>query len=561
MSATAVGQLLPLFVAVPLLTAGLIVVAGDRPRLHRAAVAVVLTAGMVAGALLTARSLDGSVVAVNVGGWPGGIAIGMAADMLSALMLVLTNGLTLVGARFAYGSRVANSMFFAPFLLILMAGVNGALLTADLFNLFVFIEVMLLPSYGLYVLSANRREPLRRVDGARLFVTLNLLTSTILVVGVAFLYAVTGSVNLAVLAGAAAQDDRAALAGAMVLFALSIKASLFPMHGWLSRAYPSTSPAVTGIFAALHTKVAVYALYRVYAVAFDLDARFLPLILTVSCVTLVLGALASAGEHGPRPVLAWQMVSGIGGILVGLGVASVQGLSAGLFYLVHHMVVMTCLLTATGAVEVRYGTGRLADLQGLARREPVLAAAFGVGALSLAGIPPFSGFPGKLALVVAGVEAGRTTTVVLLLLASLVTLWALLRVWNAWFLGEPVAPHGHRERLATAARPIAAAQGRHVQAAGARSSGAGSSTDVERTESWASSETLAAPTVVLPAAVGPGGDVRAPRIPWSLTAPAVLMAAATLALGLGAQGLVALTDVAAAGLEDPHAYIEAVLNP
>ena len=128
---------------------------------------------------------------------------------------------------------------------------------------------MLLPSYGLFVLSANRREPLRRVDGARLYVTLNLFTSTILVVGVGFIYGITGSVNVAVLAGAAARDERVAVAGFMVLFALSIKASVVPLHGWLSKAYPSTSPAVTAIFSALHTKVGVYAIYRIYSVLYD----------------------------------------------------------------------------------------------------------------------------------------------------------------------------------------------------------------------------------------------------------------------------------------------------
>ncbi|MCG7421376.1 monovalent cation/H+ antiporter subunit D family protein [Micrococcus sp. ACRRV] len=561
MSDHAVGLLLPLFVAVPLLSAGLLVVAGSRPRLHRAVLAAVLAGGTVGGGLLMARAADGSVAAAGVGGWPDGIAIAFAADMLTGLMVALTAGLTLVGAWFAYGSRVANSAHFAPFMLVLMAGVHGALLTADLFNLFVFIEVMLLPSYGLYVLSANRREPLRRVDGARMYVTLNLLTSTILVTGVGFVYALTGSVNMAVLAGAARGDVRVALAAGLVLFALSIKASMLPMHGWLARAYPSTSPAVTAIFAALHTKVAVYAMYRIYMVVYDGDPRLLGLILTLCLATLMVGAVASVGEHGARAVLSWQMVSGIGGIMVGLGLATQAGLSAGLFYLVHHMVVMACLLTATGAIEVRYGSGRLADLQGLAVREPLIAAAFFVGMLSLVGIPPFSGFAGKLALVLAGVAAGRTVTVVLVLVASLISLWALLRIWDAWFWGRPRAPHGHRERLDTAALPLVHGDG-VMPAAGApvHPAGRGSSTDSERAEAWASTETLDTPTGVLPVVVDPDEDHTASRIPLRLAGPAVLMAAATLALGLGAEGLWSVTDQAARGLADPTAYIEAVLG-
>ena len=153
MSAVPLGQLLPLFAAVPLLSAGLLVLAGERPRLHRAVLFAVLGLVTTGGLALGVHALDGSVLATSLGGWPGGIGIGFAADMLSALMLVLTSALTIVGAAFAYGSRVANSQFFAPLLLILIGGVNGALLTADLFNLFVFIEVMLVPSYGLYAVS------------------------------------------------------------------------------------------------------------------------------------------------------------------------------------------------------------------------------------------------------------------------------------------------------------------------------------------------------------------------------------------------------------------------
>lgn len=556
MSPEALGQLLPLFVAVPLITAGLLTLAGDRPRVHRLVVALVLCLTAGAGALIVARSLDGDVLATSVGGWPGGIGIGFAADMLTGLMLLLTSLLTLVGVNLAHGTRVVNSLYFGPLMLVLMAGVNGALLTADLFNLFVFIEVMLLPSYGLYVLSANRREPLRRVDGARLYVTLNLLTSTILVVAVGFLYALTGTVNLAVMAGAAARDERVAIAGGLVLFALSIKASVVPLHGWLARAYPSTSPAVTAIFAALHTKVAVYALYRVFSVLFDNDARFLPLLLALAGLTLAVGALASVGVHGVRLVLSWQMVSGIGGILVGLGLSTQLGLSAGLFYLVHHMVAMGCLLAATAAVEVRYGTGRLADLRGLAKREPLIAVVFFVGLLSIVGIPPFSGFVGKLMLVTAGVEAGRLVTVAVVLVGSLVSLWALLRVWDAWFWGEPGTPHGLRERLATAALPVV---GRGAERTGP--SGRGSSTDHERTESWTSTQTIDPPTGVLPVTFAADEDVTRSRIPVRLAMPGVVLAAATLVLGLAGQALWTLTDVAAQGLLDPARYIEAVLAP
>ena len=545
MSLDVLGLALPLFVAVPLLAGGLLVIAGERPGLHRRALLWLLGLSSLSGAGLILLSLDGTVVAGGVGGWPDGIAIAFAADTFTGLMLTLTAGLSWVGALFAYGSRVTNSVYFAPLLLVLTAGVNGALLTADLFNLFVFIEVMLLPSYGLFVLSANRREPLRRVDGARLYVTLNLFTSTILVVGVGFIYGITGSVNLAVLAGAAARDERVAVAGFMVLFALSIKASVVPLHGWLSKAYPSTSPAVTAIFSALHTKVGVYAIYRIYSVLYDGEPRYLWAILVLCSLTLVIGAVASLGEQSTRAILSWQMVSGIGGILVGVGLSTQLGLAAGIFYMIHHMVVMTSLFTATGAVEVRYGSGRLADLQGLARREPLIAAAYFAGLLSLVGIPPFSGFAGKLMLVVAGVEAGRTVVVAVVLVASLLSLWGLLRIWNGWFWGEPEMPRHHRERLETAALPIVEARADGPAASAGAPDGPAA---------------VHTPTGVLPVVFSRDEDLTRSRIPFSLALPAVLTATLSLALGLGAQGLWLVSDTAAQGLTDTHAYVEAVIG-
>lgn len=549
------SQLLPLFPAVPLVSAALALLAPWR-RVRDAIMLIIPGIGIFAGLGLLAFTSQNGVVAHTVGLYVGNAGIAFAADSFSALLIITTMIVSFGANWFAIVGGETKSRYYPALTLILITGVNGALITADLFNFFVFIEVMLLPSYGLYVLSANRREPLRRVDGARLYVTLNLLTSTILVVAVGFLYALTGTVNLAVMAGAAARDERVAIAGGLVLFALSIKASVVPLHGWLARAYPSTSPAVTAIFAALHTKVAVYALYRVFSVLFDNDARFLPLLLALAGLTLAVGALASVGVHGVRLVLSWQMVSGIGGILVGLGLSTQLGLSAGLFYLVHHMVAMGCLLAATAAVEVRYGTGRLADLRGLAKREPLIAVVFFVGLLSIVGIPPFSGFVGKLMLVTAGVEAGRLVTVAVVLVGSLVSLWALLRVWDAWFWGEPGTPHGLRERLATAALPVV---GRGAERTGP--SGRGSSTDHERTESWTSTQTIDPPTGVLPVTFAADEDVTRSRIPVRLAMPGVVLAAATLVLGLAGQALWTLTDVAAQGLLDPARYIEAVLAP
>lgn len=512
------AALLPLFVGVPMIVAGVLAVAPTRRHLHIIVMMVTIAASTAGGILLVLDFLGGGAIAHGVGGWVVGIAIPFAADMFTALLLTVTGILTLTCAWFAVASGRAQSRFFAPMLLVLVAGVNGALLTADLFNLFVFIEVMLLPSYGLFLLAAPDRAPIRRIAGVRLYVTLNLFTSTVFLIGVGFLYGTAGTVNIAELSGMAATDETVALATAVCLFALGIKAAVVPVHGWLARAYPTTSPAITALFSGLHTKVAIFAIYRVYAVVFDGDPRFLWIGVAVFVVTMVVGVLGAVGADDSRSILAFNMISGIGYILLGVALFTPLGLVAGIFYLVHHMIVKASLFLSTGAVEVRYGSGRLGAVRGVAKTEPLIATAFFVAALSLAGLPPFSGFVAKLSLIVAAQEAGEIVAVVVMILVSLVTLLAMLKIWSGMFWGS-------------------------------RSAEAESSADASALE----------------AASDAGGGMvtrtrTRPRIGAALAAPAIVLAVITLGLGLGAELLLGLAQIAADGLLDTSAYVEAVLG-
>lgn len=507
------ASLLPLFVAVPLLAGGVLMVARGRTRAGAVVLMSVLSAVTVGAVLLVMRLLDGGAIAHGVGSWPFGIAIPFVADMLAALMLTVTGLLTTTCSAFAIASGHASRQFFAPLVLVLTAGVNGAVLTADLFNLFVFIEVMLLPSYALFVLSAPGRARIRRIAGARLYVTLNLLTSTIFLAGVAFVYGVTGTVNLAQLAGAATTSDAVAISAAVCLFALSIKAAVVPVHGWLARAYPATSPAVTALFSGLHTKVAIYAIYRIYAVVFDGDDRFLPIGVAVFSLTMIVGVLGAVGERTTRSILAFHMVSQIGYILLGVALFGLAGLTAGIFYLLHHMIVKASLFLSTGAIEVRYGTGALDRLGGLARREPWVAVAFFASALSLAGLPPFSGFVAKLVLILAAVDDGQIAAAATMVVVSLVTLLSMLKIWSAVFWGDPKPTWTSPQQGSGAGRTMVAV-----------------ATDIETR----------------------------PRIGVALLAPSLFLAVITLTLGLGGELLLGLARTAAAGLLDPSGYVAAV---
>ena len=379
------SAILPLFVAVPLLSAGATVLLRG-PVVQRIALLLVSSATLIGGVALLVFHQHTPALAHSIGSYKQKMGIVFVSDTLSALLLVVTAFLTMVSGIFLMLTKEDRYRFVVPLILLLNTGVNGALLTGDLFNLFVWVEVMLLPSYALIAVTGSWR----RLGIGRMFVIVNIVTSTILVMGVGLLYGAIGSVNLAALAGRGG-DPQVSLATSLILFALLVKGGVVPVHGWLPRAYPATSAGIMSLFAGIHTKVGIYAAYRVYATVFDGPAPWLPVLTAVVVATIVVGAFSTFGESRIRGSLAFQMVTGVGQILIGLVVLTEFSVAAGLFYMVHHMITMAGLVLASGAAENVYGSGRFDRLSGLMRRDPWLAATFAIGLASLVGLPPTSG--------------------------------------------------------------------------------------------------------------------------------------------------------------------------
>ncbi|MCO7219598.1 proton-conducting transporter membrane subunit [Klenkia sp. PcliD-1-E] len=477
-------------VALPLVAAAVLLLAPRSTVLARVVGIGSSALVVVAAAVLLASTLGGDVPVAQIGGWPAGIAIVLALDAFGSLVLLLTAAVTLLGLVYAIGTGEDRERTFTPLVLVMSAGVSGALSTADLFNLFVFVEVVLIPSYVLLTLAGRRQ----RVAGARLYVGVNLLASTLFLGGVGLLYGVTGTVQLAQLAGVAADSAPAALAATLVLLAMGVKSAVVPLHSWLPGSYSVAGPAVTVLFSGLLTKVGLYALFRLYAVLFDGDRRFLWVVLVVAVLTMVVGVLSAVGAKAVRPVLTAHMVSQIGYVLVGLGLSTVAGLAAATFFLVQYVLVKAALFMVGGAVEVRYGTDVLSRLGGgLVHRERWLAVAFAGSALALVGIPPTSGFVAKLQLATAAAADGPWWVLLAVVAVSTVTLVSMLKLWNGVFWGEP--------------------------------------------------SPLPAPS---------GG------IPVTLVGPPLVLAAVALVLGIWAQPLLAASTVAGQQLADTSAWVAAV---
>lgn len=534
--------LLPLFVGAPLLMGGILFVV---PRHHPLQPILGLgTLLAVLGGAITVLMVtsSGTVVAHQVALWPEGIAIAFVADAFSALILTAGSLVAVISFSYMMASGESRSPSIPALVLILIGGVAGALLTADLFNLFVFIEVMLLPSYGLMIFLSRRAD----MAAARLYVVVNLLASTLFLAGVGLIYALQGTVNLAALAGAG-DDPATAIATAVCLAAIAVKAAVFPVHGWLTRAYSSASPAVSALFSGLHTKVAVYVVYRISAVIFEGNGTWMAAILVVASLTLVVGALAALGEKDMRSLLLFQMVSGIGFILVGVALFTPLGITAGIVYMVHHMVVMGSLLLTASAIEHTYGSGRLDRVAGLRTRERLVTGVFVIGALSLAGLPPFSGFVAKYALVLASADAGVAVVAGLLIVVSLFVLMAMMRVFAEMFNGKRHADVEHvaaRERIRTR-------EGLY---------------DSDAIDENAVAEDAALAVEHSPAPRGIMGvegdphDHRGTRVRTALILPALILGGLSVALGFGGEFLLQLAEQASSGLIDTSDYVRAVMG-
>jgi multicomponent Na+:H+ antiporter subunit D len=434
-----VSALIVLPIVLPLAAAGVSQAMNRLPRVQRLVSIVTLTAAVAVSVVLVFVVDAHDAVVAHVGGWPAPIGITLIADRLSAIMVAVSAVTVLAVLIYAIGSpRTADkAASFHPVYLVLAAGVSASFLTSDLFNLFVAFEVMLVSSYVLITMGGTRAQ----VRHGMTYVVINLLASTLLITAVGLTYAATGTVNMADLATKLPDLDpglRNSL-GVLFLVVFGIKAALFPLFFWLPDSYPTAPAPVTAIFAGLLTKVGVYAILRTQTLLFGHDGPS-TLILALAAITMVVGVLGAIAQDDVKRLLSFHIISQIGYMVFGLGLFTVAGLAAAVFFIVHQIVVKTTLFLVGGLVEDATGTGQLHRLGGLAHSARFAAVAFMAVALSLAGIPPLSGFVGKLALVQAGFAAGAHTVVAVSLAVSLLTLFSMVKVWAGVFWGKADEP-------------------------------------------------------------------------------------------------------------------------
>ncbi len=453
MTVHTIPNLLSLFALLPLLGAGFSLIIGFRPlgrRLHSqslVALGVGILNACAAGYVLYHCTRIQALV-LHVGARTGPFGITLVADTFAALMLAVTAIVYIASIPYAIDLLDSRDrMGYFPLSLFLLMGVNGTFLAADVFNLFVFFEIIVISSFVLLTLGGQSDQ----IKGGMRYVVLNLLASFVFLGGIAVVYGVFGTLNFAHLASLTDADAVPPWAlpvmGVLFFVAFGNKAALFPLHFWLPSSYHTTHPAVNALFGGLLTKVGIYALMRVFSLILpDLIYEYHTFFLAIAGTTIVVGTLGAFSHRTVRRMLSFKIIGHVGFIFLGLGMAGSGALpmavclAAAIVYLLHHMLVKTALLMAAGIVEQESKSGRVYlssnRYRGLLAHRPWLGIWFFLAAISLLGIPPFSGFVGKISIVQLLVQDQQWLLLAIVTGSGILSLILVIRIWQSFFWGK-----------------------------------------------------------------------------------------------------------------------------
>ncbi|MFC4558890.1 Na+/H+ antiporter subunit D [Virgibacillus kekensis] len=380
---------------------------------------------------------NGAII-LETGGWAAPYGIVLVADSLAILMVLTTNVIAVACAFYAPLSldKQKEESYFYSFFFFLITGVSGAFLTGDIFNLFVFFEVLLMASYALIVLGGGKVQLRESIK----YVLINLFSSMLFVTTVAFLYSTVGTINMAQIAQRVQDVDQRGILttiGILLFFVFATKAALFPLYYWMPKSYIVPNPVISALFGALLTKVGIYSIIRVFTLIFVHDTDLThEMFIWIAGLSMLFGILGALSTNNIKLIIAYNIIPSIGFILMGIGVFTETAVAGSVYYLIHDMLIKTILFLLVGIVVYVAGTSDLRKFSGLIHHYPVLGWLLFLSAFVLAGIPPFSGFIGKLLLLKGALSEGEVGIVIVALLSSLLILYSIMKIFIMGFWGE-----------------------------------------------------------------------------------------------------------------------------
>ncbi|MCJ8007357.1 Na+/H+ antiporter subunit D [Lederbergia wuyishanensis] len=379
------------------------------------------------------------IIRLDFGNWQPPFGILFVGDSFAMLLVLTASVVTAICLIYAFVSigQAREKMFFYPFVLFMVAGVNGSFLTGDLFNLYVCFEVMLLASYVLITLGGTKPQFRESIK----YVVINVVSSWLFLVAIGYLYGTVGTLNMAHLSARIAEAGQPPLITVIsILFLLvfGLKAGLL-LYFWLPGSYSVPPTAVAALFGALLTKVGIYALFRMFTLLFYHEPQVTHTLIGVMAgITLIGGSLGAVAYKDIRQIVSYNVVIAVGFILVGLAVATPTAIEGSIYYLVHDMIVKAVLFLIAGTMVALTGTAKIDRMSGLIRNYPLLGWLFFIVMLALAGIPPLSGFIGKILVGQGAVEGGNYVLLALGLISSIFVLYSLMRIFKNCFWGETI---------------------------------------------------------------------------------------------------------------------------
>jgi len=433
------NNLIILPIMIPLIIGSVLIIFAKHHRLQRVVSGITAVGMLVLSIYLAIVVYQDGVLVLEAGNWKAPFGIVLVADLLATLMVLLTSLLSIVCLFFSFKTITPKRerFFFYPFYFFLLIGVNGAFLTGDIFNLFVFFEVMLLSSYALIVNGGTKyqlRESFK-------YVVINVFASALFVVAIAWLYSVTGTLNMAHISERIAElEQTGVLTVIAILFFIvfASKGALFPLYFWLPKSYFGPPAAIAALFGGLLTKVGIYAIIRVFTLIFNHELPYThkTVIVTVAGFTMLFGVLGAVSQFDFKRILSYHIISQVGYMVMGLGIFTPLAVAGAIYYIIHHMIVKTALFLFAGAAEQVTGTTDLKKMGGLLKTHPALTWMFFISAISLAGIPPFSGFFSKFPIILAGFQEKQYIISGVALLVGLLTLFSMMKIFSYAFWGK-----------------------------------------------------------------------------------------------------------------------------
>ncbi|MFC4995535.1 Na+/H+ antiporter subunit D [Rubritalea tangerina] len=398
--------------------------------------------------MLVRHVIEHGYTVIHVGGWQAPFGISLVADLFSAMMVAVTGVIGVAVAAYSMGDidMAHTRKHYYSLIHLLLMGVNGSFLTGDLFNLYVWFEVMLLASFVLITLTGTKDQ----LEGGVKYLLINILSSVLFLCGVGLIYGKLGTLNMADIAMLLKDHDDALLVNSsamLLLVAFGIKAGLFPFFFWLPASYHTPKISISAIFAGLLTKVGVYALIRSYTLLFNSQFDVVQdVLLFLAGMTMLTGVFGAASHFDIKKILSFHIVSQIGYIVMGLAIGTPVAIAGAIFYTIHHILVKTNLFLIAGLIEKRNGTTDLKKLGGLYKATPGLALLFFLPAFSLGGIPPLSGFWAKLGVIKAGLDTQHYWLVGCALFVGILTLYSMTKIWaEAFWKKQPPMSKEQRE--------------------------------------------------------------------------------------------------------------------